>query len=227
MAGVGREAALRQHRRLDAGACRVAGMQRLRHRSHVAAKAARAAARDADRGRGVVWIEAQQPACGHRRRDRAHQPHVPPAPVGRPAFLTALEIDGLGQPRARLIGEDESVEHLLARQAAVLRDRERRRENMRRKMRAVVEIERIGERAIGKRGHRRRGLDAGAENRRGRRGAGILGHMLGDDLADLARRRGKGHANRVQDHGLGGLDHAAFGDRLGRRAGHEGTRVAR
>ena len=59
---VGREAALRQNRRLDAGARRVAGMQGLRHRAHVAAKAAGAAARDADGGRGLASVEAEQPA---------------------------------------------------------------------------------------------------------------------------------------------------------------------
>ena len=172
----------------------------------------------------AVWC-GRGPAAGMRPSPpRSGRPaRRATSPVGRPAVLPALEIDRLRQPCARLIGEDESIEHLFPDRPRCSATASAAGRICVDKMRAVVEIERIGERAIGKRRHRRRGLDAGAQNRRGRGRAGILGHMLYDDLADRARRGGKRHADGVEDHGLGRLDHG-LGDRLGRCPGHEGRK---
>src|SRR4051794_15670441 len=95
-------------------------MKRLRHRPHIAAEAARAAAGNADCGGGLVAVELEQPAHRHGGRDGADQADMPPAAVGRTALLAPLRVDDMREPSGGLVCDNKCVKKVAARKSVML-----------------------------------------------------------------------------------------------------------
>jgi hypothetical protein len=116
-------------------------------------KSTAAAGGDANGRRGLTPIQFEQAANRQGRGDRTDQADMPPALVGGPALLATPRIDDLRHPRTGLVPNDECVEHVPAGQALLFGHRKRRRQNVGRKMRTLIEIEGICQRPIGQRRH--------------------------------------------------------------------------
>src|SRR5262249_59909256 len=154
--------------------------------------------RDGEGGRGAFRVEPHQVAGGGRGAEYAQG-------RGRvPALGVVMEVDAEPELALGLEAGDEGGDEGAARSLALVGEREEGRQDRRRRVTAqrvvhVVEVERVGGNAVGKRGIERAGALGGAEHEARPAGAGEAAHGL---RAWLAAAR-EGHPHTVAAAALG------------------------
>ena len=164
-----REALRREQRRDQARACRAPRMERLGHRAELLAQAYRLRRGDAERHRGLRFVELEQACAGRGRAEHAGRARDVPAAV------VVIGVEGVAHAARHVDAEDERVDQRPTACAGVLGQRQRGRSHRTgrvddRLQVRVVEVERVRRDAVDERGARHVDLVRATEDARlGRR----------------------------------------------------------